>query len=614
MTVYDAPYMFGWQGSWGDSTNSGSLGQYGFLILKDAFANAEVSACPLLFLDCTCHMCRSGIPGKLVQDAVSEVVDDFNSYSRKRKGAERGALRSHLQQQQQYDDSSSYDVSLGQRYVLQSKYLVTFRLVDTIMVFYVCEPDTNPLICLRYVDAAAKILVGISKSLTISTKRLSKKYSDLYVLLGRLLSKGVGYLPAAFIHAPSTNEKLLSLPASTHDAQRKLKKIVDRKKSKNDFVRTISEDNEQGGTVEESKEERLQKVWDASGHDVRKVQFVVPPGALPPPPNRVMGAKRTAPAAPMFVSMGERSFSGALSKSDDDLSAPDESPRDEEGEPVTSTEHTGADENAPPVILSTSQKRDLQEAIVMVEVWKGIVQDGILTSASVEGEIRRSLAPYNIDRAAFRVNSSSSLVVDACLQAALLHKSHVSKLTDPTHLFQAKLSGIPIDVSYLKYRLPSSAVNPPMQAELMIAAPCQAERTLLLCIPYAVNPEIEQGLLDVSITVSLPPDLDKLLRTSHQAVWAPSQSRIHWTFEKLAAGSHGVVRAILSQTASSGIDFETLVSHIKGTIVFSGHPGYSYSGLSFDIASSEDKGQEFVPGKIRTFGELTLVAAPTSSS
>jgi hypothetical protein len=544
---------------------------------------------------------RSGIPSKLVQDAVSEVVDDFNSYSRKRKGAERGPARSLLQQQQQYDDSSSYNVSLGQRHVLQSKYLVTFRLVDSIMVFYVCEPDTNPLVSLRYVDAAAKILVGISKSLHISNKRLSKKYSDLYVLLGRLLSKGIGYLPAAFIHAPSTNEKLWSLPVSTYDAQRRLKKMVDRKNSKNEFVRTTSDDSDQDGLAEETKEDVMQKVWDASGHDVRMVKFSIPPEALPPPPNRVMGARRTAPAAPMFVSMGERSFSGALSKSDDEEQEDTTTIVKEEEEEAILHDDV---EQEPPTALSLEQKRDLQEAIVMVEVWKGSVQGGRLVEGSVDGEIRRSLAPYNIDRTEFRVKSSPSLVVNTCLQTALMHKSYITRVPETSDRYEAKLSGIPIDVSYMKYRLPSSAVNPPLQAEIIVSPPCQegAGKTLLICIPFAVDPSIEREILDVSVTVQLPPDMGSLLKTSHKATWSPSQSRLQWTFESLAPGSQGVIRALVSHQGSS-LDYGALSSHVKCKIVYSGYPGCSYSGLDFDISCGED---EVVPGKIRTFGELLI--------
>lgn len=570
--------------------------------------------------------CRSGIPCKVVQDAVSEVVDDFNSYSRKRKGAERGAALSLLQQQQQNDDSSSYNVSLGQRHVLQTKYLVTFRLVDTIMVFYVCDPETNPLICLRYVDAAAKILVGICKGLHISTKRLSKKYADLYMLLGRLLSKGVGYLPAAFIHAPSTNEKVLSLPVSTYDANRKFKKMVDRRKSKNEFVRTTSENSEAPGDgdqkpLEEPTEDAMQKVWDESGHDVRMISFVIPPGALPPPPNRVMGAKRTAPAAPMFVPMGERSFSGALSKSNDEDPCEDEVAEDEE-EQNEGTEIILQEDDLETVTLSKEQKLDLQEALVMVEVWKGSVQGGELTSASVVGEIRRSLAPYNINQTAFRVNPSPSLAVNACLQSALLHERYANRITSQKtcsdSIFEAKLTGIPIDVSYLKYKLPSPCVHPPLQAELIVSPPSHADAldTILICIPFAVNPQLEGGLLDVLITLNMPPDLDKLLKTSHKATWCPSQSKIQWSFESLATGTQGLVRAIVSHSRAS-LDHETLVSHVKGTITFSGYPGSSFSDLSFDIACGDvqevdDDAIEYIPGKIRTFGELVMV--PSCSS
>lgn len=43
---------------------------------KDALAKMERS------YRFKCFVCSSGIPGKVVQDAVAEVVDDFNTYSR----------------------------------------------------------------------------------------------------------------------------------------------------------------------------------------------------------------------------------------------------------------------------------------------------------------------------------------------------------------------------------------------------------------------------------------------------------------------------------------------------------------------------------------------------
>jgi hypothetical protein len=185
-----------------------------------------------------------------------------------------------------------------------------------------------------------------------------------------------------------------------------------------------------------------------------------------------------------------------------------------------------------------------------------------------------------------------------------MHRSHISKVPDSPDLYEAKLSGIPIDVSYMKYRLPSSAMDPPMKAELIVSPPCQQEagKTLLICIPFAVDPCIEKGLLDVSVVLSLPPDIGSLLKTSHKATWAPSQSRLQWTFDALESGSQGVIRAVLSHEGSS-LDYDTLVSHVRGTIVYSGYPGCSYSGLGFDISCGDG---EYIPGKIRTFGELKI--------
>ena len=445
-----------------------------------------------------------------MQDAVSEVADDFNAYSRKRKTKglldPTSSLSAAASTRQREDDSSAYNVSLGQRHVLQSKYLVTFRMVDTIMVFYVCDPDANPLISLRYVDAAAKILVGLSKGVDISHKRLAKKYADLYVLLGKLLARGVRHLPSAFVHAPATNEKLLTLPVSTFEASRKLKKVLDKKKTKNAFVRTTSRDSGDGEEGEEGEgevagtaaggvpklavdEELMRRVWDKSGHDVRLVEFTVPAEALPPPPKRVIGAKRTPPAPPMLSeTLAERAFSGALSESgdtgSDDEIGSDKHGGDTEDGVVAAAADTSALEDAAAVpdgaTLDQEQRRirrrDLQQAIVMAEVWKGVARGDRLSSVAVHGEIKRALAPYNIDRVLFRVHPSGTLAVDACLMVASMHKKHVKVVsttgktgsrTETQGVFSATLSGIPIDATYLKYALPSAAVRPPLQDTLL---------------------------------------------------------------------------------------------------------------------------------------------------
>lgn len=482
--------------------------------------------------------------------------------------------------------------------------MVTFRLVDSIMVFYVCDPQTNPIVCLRYVDAATKILVGVCKGAEISTKRMSKKYATLYLLLGRILARGIGYLPSAFIHAPPTNEKMMSMPVSASDASRKLKKMA-KSKTKNSFVKT-SEDVEVA--MQEGRgdgEEVLQKVWDASGHAVTSMEFVIPVGALPAPPSRVMGAKRKPPAPPVH-SVSTHAFSGAATGDEDETvveeshDEKDESMREgvvEDGE--LDTEATAHD-------IPVS---DLQEALVMVEVWEGSVSQGSIESACVRGEVRRALAPYNLDNAAFRISGSESLVVDGCLHAASVHRTYAQKNAGE---FRARLSSTPIDTSYLKYQLPSSAVDPPLQCNLLVALPEEdtgPAKTIVLVIPFAVNPSLHGGLVDVSVTLSLPPELDGLVKTSHKAAFSPQESRVKWSIDSMEAGSTGAIRAILK--SSKGIqNRDTTIDNIRAEVLYSGYPGTSYSGLGFEVGfEGAEDGKPYYAGKIRTFGRVFLSAS-----
>ena len=645
-----------------------------------------------------------------MQDAVSEVADDFNAYSRKRKSkgsfdpstsvttmraartattataTQRGADQcTSLESRQQEDDSSAYNVSLGQRFVLQSKFLVTFRLVDTIMVFYVAEPDSNPLISLRYVDAAAKILVGLSKGVDISHKRLAKKYSDLYVLFGKLLARGVRHLPGAFVHAPATNERLLTMPVSAFEGKRKLKKVLENRKTKNAFVRTTSQGSEvEAGDAREARddgrgaemmsasgamrasdmaalhESLMRRVWDQSGHDVRTVEFEVPAGALPPPPSRVLGAKRTPPAPPLLSeALMERAWSGAVSESateDEEEHGIGELGDAAAVDPLVEAEASGGEQaavhgatdgagGAQLARRRSQQRRDLRQAVVMIEVWKGVVKSNRLVSVDVQGSVKRALAPYNVNRALFRLHPSKSMDIDAALQVASVHNKFVRLAEDGSKknvssTFSAALSGIPIDATYLKYALPSAAVRPPLQASLVIGGPSSsvspssvsASHQLLVCIPYVVDPELAPAipsLVDVSFTLSFPPDVDTLVKTSHQAEWCPIQSKLQWALGALEAGAQGVVRAIVTFRNADPKRLKETVGRIsqdiRATILFSGCPGRSYSGVGFDLGdageldqsssdgvavdstkTAEPRGDQFFAGNVRTFGELQV--------
>lgn len=501
-------------------------------------------------------------------------------------------------------DDDTHNISLGQRHVLQGRFLLTYRLVDTILVFYVCEPEANPFVCLRFVDAVGKMLVGISKGVDISSRRLSKRYADLHLLIGRLLSRGVGYFPPAFIHAPPTNEKLLSLPVSTFDASRKLKKIK-KGKTKTDFVKTDSNKEEVPVTQEEwNPDNEYKVVWQKSGHASKSVNFHIPADALPPPPARVLGAKRQPPAPPRFVQpLQQHAFEGSMPvQSDEEMDVERQTVDEQETEDEKIADAAGLPDDmektgAPEVPIS-----DLKESLVLVEIWEGDACQGVLRKASIKGEVRRALAPYGLYAAGFKLTPSNNIVLDTCLQTASVHRNFVSRRKD--HSFMSKLTGVPIDASYLKYNVPLSTCNPPMQADLILvpsASPNSSE--VLVILRYALNPDLSKGLVDVAISLDMPPEVPNLVKTSEKAKWSPTECRILWELDLLPPGASGSIQAVFRANGPLQSPSD-IFSQVKAHILFSGWPGSSFSGLGFQISLPEE--EEYHKGRIRTFGSLTL--------
>jgi len=501
-------------------------------------------------------------------------------------------------------DDDTHDISLGQRHVLQGRFLLTYRLIDTILVFYVCGPEANPFVCLRFVDAVGKILVGISKGVDISSRRLSKRYADLHFLIGRLLSRGVGYFPPAFIHAPSTNEKLLSLPVSTFDASRKLKKMK-KGKTKTDFVKTDSNKEEVPATQEEwNPDNEYKLVWQQSGHASKSVNFNIPVDALPPPPARVLGAKRQPPAPPRFIQPVEQhAFEGSMpfesdEEMEDEKQAADERTIEEEKGGVVAGYPDDMEKTAAPEVPVS----DLKESLVLVEIWEGDAREGVLQKASIKGDIRRALAPYGLYAAGFRLTPSDNIVLDTCLQTASLHRNFVSKRKN--HSFVSKLTGVPIDASYLKYNVPLSTCNPPMQADLILVPSASPNsREVLVILRYAINPDLVKGLVDIAVSLDMPPELSNLVRTSEKAKWSPTECRIQWELDFLQPGASGCIQAVFS-TNGPLQSANDIFSQVKAHILFSGWPGSSFSGLGLQISLPE--ADEYHKGKVRTFGCLTL--------
>lgn len=224
--------------------------------------------------------------------------------------------------------------ALGQMSALHGRYLVTYRMVNSILVLLVSEPGANAFLCLRTLDAATKILVGACKGVDVTPEKLSKRYGDVHALLGDLISGGIAALPPAFIHTSATDERLLAVPLSAADASRRLKKLLAGGKTST-FVPDKPADGAAESTpppVPETPRGEEGKVLNAlePGGPLAALEFAIPSDALPPPPARALGAKRRPPAPPpVVVPVRPAAFKGAVDE-------------DAENKPPTEAEGFGA--------------------------------------------------------------------------------------------------------------------------------------------------------------------------------------------------------------------------------------------------------------------------------
>lgn len=500
--------------------------------------------------------------------------------------------------------NDSFNIALGQRHVLQGRFLVTYRLVQSILIFHVSKPEANPFVCLKMVDAVAKILVGVSKGVDISSKRLTKKYSLLHSLIGKVLDDGTGSLPVAFIHSSATSQSLYSMPTSTSDAAKRLKRIAKGKTKKSTFLEENKEEIPVMGAADvESIENTLRK----SGHGAKGIEFVIPVDALPPPPARVAGARRQPPQPPMGGKLlSHHGFEGAESQqqSEDGAEAEEEvqgEVKQSQAEGAATENHSDENEVQQSLQIPIG---DLCNALMLVETWNASVTAGVLTSSDLTGEVRRLLAPYGLEQADFALMPSDENVVNTCLQTASMNKIHsLANRESQKGTFRANLSGSPIDTSYLKYTLPPSSCSPPIQVDFAVAPSSGSSNEVLVLLRYIVSPELFKSLIDVSITVDLPPELTKLVKVSHGAKWSPTESRLRWEFENLTAGSHDDLRLIMCSSKYLD-DPGAVYEHIKAVLTFSGWPGTSFSGVGFRVGFCGEDVQH--RGRIRTFGKIVM--------
>lgn len=358
------------------------------------------------------------------------------------------------------------NLALGQIPVLKGHFLVTYRLVSSVLVMLISESHTNAFMRLRLLDAAAKILVGASKGVDVTTSSLTRRYADVHSLLGNLLVKGLAELPPAFIHTSATDEKLVAVPLSASDAARRLKRLAGGGGKGSVFVpEKQTRDEMDVDPVVMPLPETPTKGSDGRSFTaeiadpLNEVEFVVPADALPPPPARAFGAMRRPPAPPAVKRRKEslpKVFAGAVEEEVVEAEGTEEekpapvpkewtadfgnqeglSKREEDGEP-----------KKPTVTLD-----DLRESLHLVETYRGEVRGGMLVRAGVEGCVRRKLAPYGLLSAQFRVLHSPHLSSNVCLWVARTNKNFTRRHEDNDHVFDAVLSGAPMDEVYLKYQ------------------------------------------------------------------------------------------------------------------------------------------------------------------
>ena len=406
------------------------------------------------------NVCRHRIPGKIVHDAVADALETLGHFKKtKTHHEEKNAMS--------FQDSNPYgdlppNFALGQILVLQGNYLVTYRLVSSVLVMLVSESETNAFLRLRMLDAATKILVGASKGVNVSASTLSKRYMDVHSLLGELLGGGLAELPPAFIHTSATSENLAAMPISASDAARRLKRLARGSAKGSAFVPEKSkadDDSSEPSAIplpETPTKDLDGKAFSVEiGDPLNDVEFNIPPDALPPPPARALGAMRRPPAPPTLQNIEKMpvAFAGAIDDETTEKMEAEEEGKESENQPEEWNADFGAQniveekESSPVVSIE-----DLRHSLQLVEIYRGEVVDGLLVRAGVEGGVRRKLAPYGLSSANFRILPSNEMGSNICAWVSRRNEKFTREIKNDKFQFEATLSGAPMEETYLKYQ------------------------------------------------------------------------------------------------------------------------------------------------------------------
>ncbi|KAI7841983.1 hypothetical protein COHA_004510, partial [Chlorella ohadii] len=223
-----------------------------------------------------------GVSGRAAQDATNEVATVIAKFS---AAGGKGNI----------DGTGDNPPGFGAGHLttLTGRYAVTYRLVNAVYAMVVAPPTANVFLCMQLLDAAAKVLVNVSKGVDVTPDKVAKRYTEVYQLLDDLLATGMSTLPPAFMHSSATNERLLALPTSAADAARRLKRFVRGGKASTFAAKKEEEGGDKSGDptpppVPETPSSRgdRQPFSPANADPLGAVAFDIPPDALPPPPAR----------------------------------------------------------------------------------------------------------------------------------------------------------------------------------------------------------------------------------------------------------------------------------------------------------------------------------------
>ncbi|KAI3435853.1 hypothetical protein D9Q98_001911 [Chlorella vulgaris] len=553
-------------------------------------------------------------------------------------------------------------VGTGHMAAVQGRYSVTYRLVNRVYAMVVAPAASNVFLSMQLLDAAAKVLVGVSRGVDVTPAKVAKRYTEVYMLLEDLVATGLSTLPPAFMHSSATDERLLVLPSSAADAARRLKRMV-RGGAARGAASAVTSTPSKGGEAEggsndptpppvpETPTSRGGSQFSAAHADpLGSVAFDIPPDALPPPPARAAVARRTAAAAllaaaPQRPTPPPPAFQGAVDEraagvaadsegfgafgdvtmleAEKAAAAPQPATAEQEWAQFGDAEAAGAsdvavaaEQAAPPAApkpsLPAITPKDVKDSLQLTEVWRAEVAGGAIVRAGVEGGVRRKLAPYGLPLARFRLLPSPAGAVNACLRVAALNRDFAQQLgSDGEGGFEARFTQASVGCCYLQYTLPAVACPPPLQVLLHVVPGADTAKAGgwqgLVVLRYVASPHLPGALLDVTVDLNLPAEAATLVRVSPSAQWSRDAGQLRWQLPRMAPGAGGELRAVFGCKAgvTAAAATAALQRQAEARLLFSLRPGKSLSGVGLQVAAPEPEAA-YMAGNAQCFGEMTV--------